>query len=194
MTLFRMTLRLFSQVQVTDWFNWARKTHSWREKGRRLPRQTARKSTGGRGLPDKTNNARDNSEDGSEDGRGKRSVAGGGDGAADQTPQDAYRPLTPSEMDAYRPLTPPENKEVRLLQRLNETRVFECFFQKFGLTVRLRKPEIEAGLGNCMFLSLDQQLLLLQMLASNTFCPITHADRKVKAMIIRNVVVDFISK
>ena len=124
--------------------------------GRRLPRQTARKSTGGHGLPDKTNNARDSSEDGSEDDHGKRSVAGGGVGAAGQPPKDAYRPLTPSEMDTYRPLTPPESKEVRLLQRLNETLVFECFFQKFGVTVWLRKPEIEAGLGNCMFLSLDQ--------------------------------------
>ena len=124
--------------------------------GRRLPCQTARKSTGGRGLPDKTNNARDISEDDREDGRGKRPTAGGGGGATSQPPQDAYRPLTPSERDTYRPLTPPESKEVRLLQRLNETLVFEYFFQKFGLTVWLRKPEIEAGLGNCMFLSLDQ--------------------------------------
>ena len=38
--------------------------------GRRLPRQTARKSTGERRLPDKTNNARDSSEDGSEEVRG----------------------------------------------------------------------------------------------------------------------------
>ena len=105
---------------------------------------------------EKANNARDRSEDDSEDDHGKRPSTGGGGGAAGQPPQDAYRPLTPSERDTYRPLTPPESKEVRILQRLNETHVFEYFFQKFGLTVRLRKPEIEAGLGNCMFLSLDQ--------------------------------------
>ena len=38
--------------------------------GRRLPRHTARKSTGERRLLDKTNNARDSSEDGSEEVRG----------------------------------------------------------------------------------------------------------------------------
>jgi hypothetical protein len=101
--------------------------------GRRLPRQTARKSTGGRGLPDKTNNARDINEDDSEDHRGKRPVTGDGGGAVDQTPQDAYRPLTPSERDAYRPLTPPESKEVRLLQRLNETHVFEKHVSHWSL-------------------------------------------------------------
>ena len=60
------------------------------------------------------------------------------------------------------------------------------------IAVWLKKPEIDAGLGNCMFLSLTQQLVLLQMLVSNTFCPITHVDRKVNAMIIRNVAVDYI--
>ena len=80
-----------------------------RSMGHRLPRQTARKSRGGRGLPEKTNNVRDSIEDG----RGKRPATGDGGGAADQSLQDAsYRPLTPSERDTYRPLTPPESKEV----------------------------------------------------------------------------------
>jgi hypothetical protein len=154
--------------------------------GLRLPRLTDRKSTGYRRLPDKTNNARDSSEDGNEEVRGKRPsapAAAGGRAAAGQPPQDTY------ERDTYRPLNQPE-KEERLPQRLNEMRRFECFFEKFGLTGRLTKTEIEAG-SNCMFLSLTEQLLDLQKLASNTFCPITHADRKVTAMTIRNVAVDY---
>ena len=58
--------------------------------GRRLPRHTARKSTGERRLPDKTNNTRDSSEDGSEVVRGKRPAAGGGDGAGGQPPEDGW--------------------------------------------------------------------------------------------------------
>ena len=69
-------------------------------------------------------------------------------------------------------------------------RGFECFFEKFGLTGQLTKTEIEAG-SSCMFLCLAEQLLDLQKLASNTFCPITRADRKVTAMTIRNVAVDY---
>jgi hypothetical protein len=52
-------------------------------------------------------------------------------------------------------LNNPLEYAVRLRKRLNETRVFECFFQQFGLTVRLWQPEIETG-ANCMFLSLEQ--------------------------------------
>ena len=63
------------------------------------------------------------------------------------------------------------------------------FFEQFGLTGQLTKTEIEAG-SNCMFLCLAEQLLD-QKLASNTFCPITHADRKVTVMTIRNVAVDY---
>jgi len=59
-----------------------------------------------------------------------------------------------------------------------------------GPVTGLTKTEIEAG-SSCMFLSLAQQLLDLQKLASNTFCPITHADRKVTVMTIRNVAVDY---
>ena len=58
----------------------------------RSPRHTARKSTGYRRLPDKTNNARDSSEDardssqdGIEEVRGKR--AGGGRAATGQPPE-----------------------------------------------------------------------------------------------------------
>ena len=52
------------------------------------PRHTARKSTGYRRLPDKTNNVRDSSEDArdsSEEVRGKR--AGGGRAAVGQPPE-----------------------------------------------------------------------------------------------------------
>jgi hypothetical protein len=82
--------------------------------GLRLPRQTVRKSTGGDGLPDKTDHARDNSEDD----RDKRPVSVG-DGTGGPSPQDVLSPLTP-----------PESKEVRLRKRLNETRVFEYFFHQ----------------------------------------------------------------
>jgi hypothetical protein len=58
--------------------------------GRRLPRHTARKSTGERRLPDKTNNARDRSEDGSEEVRGKRPSTGGGGGVGGQPPEDDW--------------------------------------------------------------------------------------------------------
>jgi len=56
---------------------------------------------------------------------------------------------------------------------------------------RLTKTEIEEG-STCMFLGLTDEFLDLQKPASNTFCPITHADLKVTVMIIRNVVVDYI--
>jgi hypothetical protein len=42
-----------------------------------------------------------------------------------------------------------------------------------------------------MFLSLTQELLLQQMLVFNIFSPITHVDRQVRVMIIRNVTVDY---
>jgi hypothetical protein len=93
------------------------------------------------------------------DGRGKRTTSRGGGTGGDPLPKDALRALTPHE-----------SKVVRLRKRLNETRVFEYFFQKFGLTMRLRQPEIEGGV-NCKFLSLEKQLLLQQMLVSNIFSP-----------------------
>jgi hypothetical protein len=43
-----------------------------------------------------------------------------------------------------------------------------------------------------MFLGLADQILDQQKPVPNTFCPITHTDRKVKAMSIRNVAVDYI--
>ncbi len=43
-----------------------------------------------------------------------------------------------------------------------------------------------------MFLGLADQILDQQKPVPNTFCPITHADRKVKAMSIRKVVVNYI--
>ncbi len=73
----------------------------------------------------------------------------------------------------------------------NETRVFQSFFNLFGLTLGLRKSEIET-VANYLFLILVQQLLLLQMIVSNMFSPITHDDHKVNVMIIRNVTVDYI--
>jgi hypothetical protein len=135
--------------------------------GRRLPRQTARKSTGERRLPDKTNNARDRSEDGNEEVRG----------TAARGP-----PRPPAAGAGVRAVTS---------QRQNERHEFECFFEKFGLTGRLTKTEIEEG-SNCMFLGLADQMLDHQKPAPNTFCPITHAHRKVKVMSIRNVTVDYI--
>ncbi len=61
----------------------------------------------------------------------------------------------------------------------------------FGLTVGLRKSEIESSV-NYLFLILVYQLQILQMIVSNMFSPITHDDHKVKVMIIRNVTVDYI--
>ena len=60
--------------------------------GRRLPRQTARKSTGQRRLPDKTNNARDSNEDDSEEVRGKKAAS----------PAAAAAPATPVHSEATR--------------------------------------------------------------------------------------------
>jgi hypothetical protein len=45
--------------------------------------------------------------------------------------------------------------EVRLYNVRNETRVFQCFFKLFGLTLGLRKVEIEGGV-NYFFLSLTE--------------------------------------
>ena len=135
--------------------------------GRRLPRHTARKSTGERRLPDKTNNARDSSEDGSEEVRG----------TAARGP-----PRPPAAGAGARAVTS---------QRQNERHEFECFFEKFGLTGRLTKTEIEEG-SSCMFLGLADQILDQQKPVPNTLCPITHAHRKVKAMSIRKVAVDYI--
>ena len=56
--------------------------------------------------------------------------------------------------------------------------------------VWLIQAEIETG-GDCLFLSLTQQLLLMEMLVSNIFSLITDADRKVKSKIIRNETVDY---
>ena len=85
-------------------------------------------------------------------------------------------------------------KEERLPHRhnLNEMRRseccgFECFLEKLGLTGQLTKTEIEAG-SNCMFLCLAEQFLD-QKLASNT-----PADRKVTAMAIRTVAVDYMER
>jgi len=72
-------------------------------------------------------------------------------------------------------------------QRQNERYGFEYFFE----TGRLTKTEIEEG-SSCMFLGLADQILDQQKPVPNTFCPITHADRKVKAMSIRKVAVDYI--
>ena len=71
--------------------------------------------------------------------------------------------------------------------RRSECCGFECFLEKFGLTGQLTKTEIEAG-SNCMFLCLAEQFLD-QKLASNT-----PADRKVTAMTIRNVAVDYMER
>ena len=68
--------------------------------------------------------------------------------------------------------------------------ILQCFFKLFGSTLGLRKTEIEVG-PNFMFFSLEEQLLLLHMFVSNIFSPITHADRKVKVMIIRKVTLDY---
>jgi hypothetical protein len=125
--------------------------------GRRLPRHTARKSTGERRLPDKTNNAHDSSEDGSEEVRG----------TAARGP-----PRPPAAGTCSRAAT---------RQRQNERHEFECFFEKFGLTGRLTATEIEDG-SSCMFLGLADQILDQQKIVPNTFCPITHADRKVKVI------------
>ena len=124
--------------------------------GRRLPRHTARKSTGERRLPDKTNNARDSSEDGSEEVRGTaaRGPPRAGAGARAATSQ-----------------------------RQNERHEFECFFEKFGLTGRLTKTEIEEG-SSCMFLGLADQILDQQKPLWDVDChKVVHLGKNIAAVV-----------
>ena len=84
----------------------------------------------------------------------------------------------------------PKTVGKEVYQRQNETRIFECFFHMFRLMLGLTNTEVEPN-ANSLFLSLAQEVLVLGMVLSNIDFPITNANRKDKAMIIRNRAVDY---